>query len=106
MNVEVRRKRTYVKRSTVNPEQRQRKKPPPREAEEIKSVQEAQPAAETGQAREAVREPAPEEKREGAEAAAAEEAKQETAPAELAPVEPPPPETDAGRAAKAPAKTP
>ena len=96
VNVEVRRKRTYVKRTAVDPEAAK--------AEEIKSVQEAPPAAETGQAREAVREPAPEEKREDAKAAAAEEAKQETAPAEPVPVEPPPPETDAGRAAKAPAK--
>ena len=104
VNVEVRRKRTYVKRSAIDRDPAQAEEATAAEAEEFKSARET----ETAQARETVQEPKPEEKKEAAEAAAGAVEKQEpvpeAAPAEPVPVETPPPDADAGRGAKAPAK--
>ena len=104
VNVEVRRKRTYVKRSAIDRDPAQAEDATAAEAEEFKSARET----ETAQARETVQEPKPEEKKEAAEAAAGAVEKQEpvpeAAPAEPVPVETPPPDADAGRGAKAPAK--
>lgn len=107
VNVEVRRKRTYVKRTAVDPEAAKAEEAAATEAEEIKAAQEAEAA----QTRESVQEPAApaaDSQQETPEAAAAAEEKQEpareAAVAEPVPVAPPPPDADTGRAAKAPAK--
>lgn len=100
--VEVRRKRTYIKRSAIEQEAAAAEaaaKAKAAEAEEQQQAQEAatEPApAETAQATQEVQEPA-------AEAPPPDEAVQDPAPE---PVQPPPQEVDSARAAKTTAKAP